>query len=84
MTASAKLTTAAHVAFVPIGDKDQALAFYQDKLGLTLLMDQSPFALVFSLDSEADGTTLRATFAAGFLRATLGWLWPFKSLPFGS
>ena len=66
MAASAKLTTAAHVAFVPIGDKDQALAFYQDKLGLTLLMDQSPFALVFSLDREADGTMLRATFAGNF------------------
>src|ERR1700733_5949035 len=75
MTASAKLTTAAHVAFVPLGDKDQARAFYQDKLGLTLLMDQSPFALVFTLDGE-DGATLRATFAAGFQPqqfTILGW-----------
>jgi len=45
MTASAKLTTAAHVAFVPINDKDKALAFYRDQLGLTFVEDQSPFAL---------------------------------------
>jgi catechol 2,3-dioxygenase-like lactoylglutathione lyase family enzyme len=53
-----KLTAALHTAFVAISDKDTALAFYQDKLGLTLIADQSPFALVFDLT----GTPLRATF----------------------
>ena len=52
------LSASAPVAFVPITDKDQALAFYRDQLGLTLLMNQSPFALVFDLN----GTMLRATF----------------------
>jgi catechol 2,3-dioxygenase-like lactoylglutathione lyase family enzyme len=72
MTASAKLTTAAHVAFVPINDKDKALAFYRDQLGLTFVEDQSPFALVFDLN----GTIFRVTFAGEFTpqRFTiLGW-----------
>ena len=47
-----------HVAFVPISDKDKALAFYRDQLGLTFVDDQSPFALVFHLtvpgDAEGD------------------------------
>jgi len=59
MTDSAKLAAAPLVAFVPIADRDQALAFYRDQLGLTLVMDQSPFALVL----EANGVTIRATFA---------------------
>jgi catechol 2,3-dioxygenase-like lactoylglutathione lyase family enzyme len=50
---SSKLTSTPHVAFVPISDtetgKDKALAFYRDLLGLTLVEDQSPFALVFRL-----------------------------------
>jgi catechol 2,3-dioxygenase-like lactoylglutathione lyase family enzyme len=68
----ATLAAAPHVAFVPIADKDKALAFYRDQLGLTLLGDQSPFALVFDLN----GTMLRATFAGEFKpqRFTiLGW-----------
>ena len=72
MTASAKLTTAAHVAFVPINDKDKALAFYRDQLGLTFVEDQSPFALGFDLN----GTIFRVTFAGEFTpqRFTiLGW-----------
>jgi catechol 2,3-dioxygenase-like lactoylglutathione lyase family enzyme len=66
------LTSAALVAFVPISDKEKALEFYRDWLGLTLVMDQSPFALVFDLH----GTMLRATFVGEFTAfsfTVLGW-----------
>jgi catechol 2,3-dioxygenase-like lactoylglutathione lyase family enzyme len=66
------LSAAALVAFVPINDGAKAIAFYRDKLGLTFVDDQSPFALVFDLN----GTVLRATFAGDFKpqRFTiLGW-----------
>jgi catechol 2,3-dioxygenase-like lactoylglutathione lyase family enzyme len=65
MPTPANLSAAASVAFVPITDKDKALAFYRDQLGLTLIEDQSPFALVFRLNGQlnGDGTMLRATFA---------------------
>jgi catechol 2,3-dioxygenase-like lactoylglutathione lyase family enzyme len=69
------LSTTPHVAFVPIADKDKALAFYRDQLGLTLLEDQSPFALIFDLN----GTTLRATFSGDFKPqqfTILGWRVP--------
>jgi catechol 2,3-dioxygenase-like lactoylglutathione lyase family enzyme len=72
MSESAKLSAQPHVAFVPIADKDKALAFYRDQLGLTLIEDQSPFALVFDLR----GTMLRATFAGDFKPqqfTILGW-----------
>lgn len=72
MPAAATLSTISHVAFVPIEDKDKALAFYRDQLGLTLLSDQSPFALVFDLN----GVMLRATFAGKFKPqpfTILGW-----------
>jgi len=53
-----KLAAHPHVTFVPISDKDKALAFYRDQLGLTFVEDQSPFALVFHLtvpgDAEGD------------------------------
>ncbi|HEX4322770.1 MAG TPA: VOC family protein [Acidobacteriaceae bacterium] len=67
-----KLAAQPHVTFVPIGDKDKALAFYRDQLGLTFVEDQSPFALVFDLS----GTVLRATFAGDFKPqkfTILGW-----------
>lgn len=72
MTTAAILAATPHVAFVPIADKDKALAFYRDQLGLTLLADESPFALVFDLN----GTMLRATFAGEFKPqpfTILGW-----------
>jgi catechol 2,3-dioxygenase-like lactoylglutathione lyase family enzyme len=50
MPSSSPLAVFPHVVFVPIRDKDQALAFYRDQLGLTFVEDQSPFALVFLLD----------------------------------
>ena len=64
-----------HVAFVPITDKEQALAFYRDQLGLTFVADQSPFALIFDLN----GTQLRATFTPDFKPqpfTILGWRVP--------
>lgn len=72
MTNSPRLSAIPHVAFVPIADKDKALAFYRDQLGLTFVDDQSPFALVFDLS----GTILRATFAGDFKPqpfTILGW-----------
>jgi catechol 2,3-dioxygenase-like lactoylglutathione lyase family enzyme len=67
-----KLTSLPLVAFVPISDKDKALAFYVDQLGLKLIADQSPFAL----ELDANGTTIRATFAGEFTPqqfTVLGW-----------
>jgi catechol 2,3-dioxygenase-like lactoylglutathione lyase family enzyme len=71
-----KLSTAPHVAFVPINDAAKALAFYRDQLGLTLIEDQSPFALVLRLGDELNGTMLRATFSGDFKPhpgTILGW-----------
>lgn len=69
---NALLSASTLVAFVPIVDKDKALSFYQEKLGLTLVEDQSPFALVF----DAGGTMIRATFVGEFAPhpfTVLGW-----------
>ena len=57
MSQLTKLAAHPHVTFVPINDKDKALAFYRDQLGLTFVDDQSPFALVFHLGvpSDAEG-----------------------------
>lgn len=45
------------MAFVPTTQPERAKSFYQDTLGLTLVSDERPFALVF----EANGTMLRVT-----------------------
>lgn len=45
------------VAFVPTTDPVQARAFYEGVLGLRLVADDAPFALVF----DANGTMLRVT-----------------------
>jgi catechol 2,3-dioxygenase-like lactoylglutathione lyase family enzyme len=69
------LASAALVAFVPILDKEKATDFYVGKLGLTLVEDQSPFALVL----DAHGTTIRATFVGEFkphIFTVLGWRVP--------
>ena len=66
------LASSALVGFVSINDPAKALAFYRDTLGLTLIQDQTPFALVF----DANGTMIRATFAGGFKPqpfTILGW-----------
>jgi catechol 2,3-dioxygenase-like lactoylglutathione lyase family enzyme len=73
------LASASLVAFVPILnkelDKEKATDFYVGKLGLTLVADQSPFALVL----DAHGTTIRATFVPEFtphVFTVLGWRVP--------
>ena len=45
------------VAFIPTTDPAKARAFYESVLGLRLVSDQLPFALVF----DANGTMLRVT-----------------------
>ena len=45
------------VAFAPTTDAAEARAFYEGVLGLRLVADEKPFALVF----DANGTTLRVT-----------------------
>jgi catechol 2,3-dioxygenase-like lactoylglutathione lyase family enzyme len=72
MAESVLLSECAAVAFVPISDGPKAIAFYRDLLGLTLVEDQAPFALVFDLHE----TMLRATFAGEFTPqpfTILGW-----------
>ena len=72
MVTSTLISTAAVVTFVPINDAGKAIAFYRDLLGLTLVEDQSPFALIFDLD----GIMLRATFVGEFkpqVFTILGW-----------
>jgi catechol 2,3-dioxygenase-like lactoylglutathione lyase family enzyme len=69
---SEKLATSPIVGFIPINDKEKALAFYRDQLGLTFVDDQSPFALVF----DFNGITVRVTFAGEFTPqqfTVLGW-----------
>ncbi len=45
------------VAFAPTTDPAKARAFYESVLGLRLVADEKPFALVF----DANGTMLRVT-----------------------
>ena len=45
------------VAFVPTVDAVRAKRFYRDTLGLTLVQEEMPFALVF----DANGTMLRVS-----------------------
>jgi catechol 2,3-dioxygenase-like lactoylglutathione lyase family enzyme len=63
------------MAFVGVSDPGRAREFYRDKLGLTLVSEDLPFALVF----DAHGTMLRVTMAqkvepAGY--TVLGWRVP--------
>jgi catechol 2,3-dioxygenase-like lactoylglutathione lyase family enzyme len=51
------LGTSKLVAFVATTDSNKARAFYEGVLGLWLVEDQQPFALVF----DANGTMLRVT-----------------------
>jgi catechol 2,3-dioxygenase-like lactoylglutathione lyase family enzyme len=63
------------VAFVSIVDVARAKAFYRDVLGLTLLAEEPPFALVF----DAHGITLRLGMAKELPPAhgtVLGWKVP--------
>jgi predicted enzyme related to lactoylglutathione lyase len=60
------------VAFVPIVDVERAKAFYGDTLGLQLIADEHPFALVF----DANGIMLRLAIVKekpSFPGTVLGW-----------
>jgi|ERR1022692_3467541 catechol 2,3-dioxygenase-like lactoylglutathione lyase family enzyme len=60
------------VAFAPTTDPVKARAFYEDVLGLRLVADEAPFALVF----DANGTMLRVTTVHEFSPhpfTVLGW-----------
>jgi catechol 2,3-dioxygenase-like lactoylglutathione lyase family enzyme len=60
------------IAFLPTRHPEQARAFFGETLGLPLVADQLPFALVF----DAHGTTLRVVAAPPFEPApftVLGW-----------
>lgn len=60
------------VAFVATRDAGRAKAFYRDTLGLHLVEEQLPFALVF----DANGTMLRVTVVKELTAAqytVLGW-----------
>jgi catechol 2,3-dioxygenase-like lactoylglutathione lyase family enzyme len=55
MTESAGLSRYNIIAFATIVDTERAKSFYQDTLGLRLVIEEPPFALVF----DANGIMLR-------------------------
>jgi catechol 2,3-dioxygenase-like lactoylglutathione lyase family enzyme len=60
------------VAFVPTTNPEKARKFYEEILGLRLVSDEPPFALVF----DANGTMLRVTSVSEHTAAlftVLGW-----------
>ena len=57
MAADSILGNCELVAFAPTTDAERARAFYEGVLGLKLVADEKPFALVF----DANGTMLRVT-----------------------
>ena len=57
MTSESILGGSKLVAFAPTTDPMKARAFYEGVLGLRLVADEAPFALVF----DANGTMLRVT-----------------------
>jgi catechol 2,3-dioxygenase-like lactoylglutathione lyase family enzyme len=57
MTKDSILGASKLVAFAAITDPARARAFYEGVLGLRLVVDEKPFALVF----DANGTMLRVT-----------------------
>ena len=63
------------MGFVATSDPDRAKKFYRDTLGLPLVSEELPFALVF----DAHGTTLRVTVVKEVSPRTytvLGWKVP--------
>ena len=75
MTKQKGLGGADIIAFVPIVDVTQAKHFYSEVLGLSLLSEEHPFALVF----EANGITLRLIIAKELpptFGTVLGWRVP--------
>ena len=60
------------VAFIPTRDMARARSFYETVLGLRLVSDEAPFALVF----DANGTMLRVTAVGDYTPdpfTVLGW-----------
>jgi catechol 2,3-dioxygenase-like lactoylglutathione lyase family enzyme len=75
MTAKSILGSQPVMAFVATTDPVRAKAFYRDVLGLTLVEEELPFALVF----DAHGTMLRVTIVKDLALApytVLGWRVP--------
>ena len=67
------------IAFVATRDPNRARKFYADQLGLRLVSEELPFALVF----DAHGIMLRVTIVKEFLPAgytVLGWSVPDVAL----
>jgi catechol 2,3-dioxygenase-like lactoylglutathione lyase family enzyme len=63
------------MAFVAVKDPERAKKFYRDTLGLRLVSEELPFALVF----DANGTMLRVTIVKKVIPAgytVLGWQVP--------
>ena len=72
MTTSSALGLRKIMAFVATREPDRAKKFYRDTLGLRLVEEQLPFALVF----DANGTMLRVTVVKELTAApytVLGW-----------
>jgi catechol 2,3-dioxygenase-like lactoylglutathione lyase family enzyme len=70
-----KLSDQSIIGFVATADPDRAKKFYRDTLGLRLVSEQMPFALVF----DAHGTMLRVTVVKSVAPAgytVLGWQVP--------
>ncbi len=70
-----RLSDQSIIGFVATSDPDRAKKFYRDTLGLRLVSEEMPFALVF----DAHGTMLRVTIVkkvspAGY--TVLGWQVP--------
>jgi catechol 2,3-dioxygenase-like lactoylglutathione lyase family enzyme len=72
MTENRRLGRCTIVAFVTIVNVDKARSFYRDTLGLTLLREEPPFALIF----DANGIMLRLVIASErppIMGTVLGW-----------
>jgi catechol 2,3-dioxygenase-like lactoylglutathione lyase family enzyme len=70
-----KLSDQSIISFVATSDPDRAKKFYRDTLGLRLVSEEMPFALVF----DAHGTMLRVTIVKKVISAgytVLGWQVP--------
>ena len=75
MTQPFRLSDRSIIAFVATSDAERAKNFYGDKLGLPLVSEEMPFALVF----DAHGTMLRVSIVAKVNPApytVLGWQVP--------
>ena len=70
-----RLSDQSIIGFVATSDADRAKKFYRDTLGLPLLSEEMPFALVFNVH----GTMLRVTIVEKVVSAgytVLGWQVP--------